>query len=464
MPILGLLNTESDANWRYKNVRRQVFYFYPNGASPLTGLLSLLNDEQTDDPEYSWWEKRMDPQRTTTAAANAAGPFTANPATETTDGATTDASAQAWAIGDLRAIKLASVGSLRVGHVIRIRDVVRASGANMDLFGVITYIDTVDVKVNIRATVASGGVNVTNLSTNVGKEVLVVGSSFSQGATALTSDNASPYNLPVNFTNFCQIFRTPFELTGTAMKTGLKYDDTGPYKDQAKEASVNHMIEMEKAFLFGQKAQLTSVTGGALITPGGSVSTIRNMTGGVLYFLQRWEAGDYGTVTASADTDDDKRIITNSGGVINEKTYNTYLERVFRVTNNTANEKLVLCGSGFLSVMNQLYKDKSVLNADLPMGDTYGMNVVKHVCPFGTLYYKTHPLFSQNPVLRYNALILDVQNLKYRNVSGRDTQLLKNRQNNGDDFRRDEWLSECGMEFRFPESSMYLQNIQGYTP
>jgi hypothetical protein len=464
MPILGLATTESDANWRFKNVRRQVFYFYPNGAAPLTGLLSLLSDQETDDPEFSWWEKRLDKQSTVTAIANAAGPWTANPATETTDGATTDASSQPWVVGDLRAVKVASTGSFRVGQVVRIRNVTRASGANIDLHGVITAVDHADLKINLRSLSSSGGVNVSQSTANNGLEVLIVGSSFTQGSSATTGglvsassfslSHNSVYNVPNSFDNYAQIFRTPFEMSGTALKTGLKYDDTGPYKDIAKEASVYHMIEIEKAFLFGTKVKETS----------SSNSLPRFVTGGVLHFLNRWEAGDYGTVTATADTDDDKRIIANSSGMINEKTYNTYLERVFRVTNNTANEKLVLCGSGFLSVINQLYKDKSVLNADLPMGDTYGMNVTKHVCPFGTLYYKSHPLFSQNTFLRSCALILDIQNLKYRYVQGRDTTLLKNRQNPGDDFRRDEWISECGLELRFPESNMFLQNVTNYTP
>ena len=454
MPILGLITSESDANWRFKNVRRQVFYFYPNGSAPLTGLLSLLQEEDTDDPEFSIYEKRLSTQRTLTAQANAAGPWTANPATETTDGATADAAAQTWVVGDLRAVKVASTDMFRAGHVVRIKGVTRASGAAIDLFGVVTFVDTSDLKINLRSMSSSGGINVAQSTANNGLEVLIVGSSFTQGATALSSTNDAPYNAPVSFTNYCQIFRTPFEMTGTALKTGLKYDETGPYKDQAKEASVYHMIELEKAFLFGTAVKESS----------SSNSLPRFLTGGVLHYLTRWEAGDYGTVTASADTDDDKRIITNSSGNLNEKQYDGYLERVFRVTNNTANEKLVLCGSGFLSVVNQMYKSKSVLNADLPMTETYGMNVVRHLTPFGTIFYKTHPLFSQNPLLRYNALILDVQNLRYRYMQGRDTDLLKNRQNNGDDLRRDEWLSECGMELRFPESHMYIQNVQNYVP
>lgn len=479
MPILGLATTESDSNWRFKNVRRQVFYFYPNGAAPLTGLLSLLNDQDTDDPEFQHYEKRLDSQASVTAIANAAGPWTANPSTETTDGATTDASAQTWATGDLRAVKVAATSSFRAGHVLKIRNVTRASGANVDLFGVVTAVDHSDLKVNLRVIQGSGGVNVAQSTANNGLEVLVVGSSFTQGSSAttgglvsassFTSSNNAPTTIPTQCQNFAQIFRTPFEMTGTAAKTGLKYDDTGPYKDMAKDASVQHMIELEKAFLFGQPVKEAT----------SSNSLPRFTTCGIVPAMEIYEAvytdsriatlgfPAYRSATQSAvtaDTDDNKRIIANTGGTINEKTYNGYLERVFRVTNNTANEKLVLCGSGALSVINQMYAGKTCLTSDLPMGDTYGMNVTKHVTPFGNLYYKSHPLFSQNSWLRYCLLILDVQNLKYRYMQGRDTTLLKNRQNNGDDFRRDEWLSECGLEFHFPESNMFIQNVTNFTP
>ena len=143
---------------------------------------------------------------------------------------------------------------------------------------------------------------------------------------------------------------------------------------------------------------------------------------------------------------------------------NGYLERVFRVTNNVAQEKLCLCGSGFLKVINEMYSSKTQLTAHQGTKTTYGMTVVQHETPFGTVWYKSHPLFSQNAVMRNNALFVDVQNLKYRYMIGRDTELLKNRQNPGDDFRRDEWLTEAGLECRFPESNLYLQNVTDFTP
>ena len=66
--ILGLINAESFATNRFKNYRRTVFYYYPQGAAPLTGILSLMREEVTNDPEFHWEEKRKATQVASTAA------------------------------------------------------------------------------------------------------------------------------------------------------------------------------------------------------------------------------------------------------------------------------------------------------------------------------------------------------------------------------------------------------------
>lgn len=442
MPILGLIGTEQFNTERFKNYRRSVFYQYPGGAAPLMGLLSLMDGEMTDDPKYNWYEKRMAEQRTLT---DATGPILQT----STGGAAADP--LSLVAGTEYRLVVDSTTHFRVSHVIR---AIFDSGT-LEVIGVVTAIVSSTV-LQFRATAAVAGIdNTTGDNDNI--EVLVIGSANAQGALAPTGET---WTLPTGLENYCQIFRTPFSFSGTALKTGAKFDKTGPYKDKAKENSLNHMIEMEKAFLFGSRSAYLGAAAGANAADE-SLPTFT--TGGILWFLQQWEAGTtYGNTAATADTDDTKRIIANAAGTLNEAKYDGYLERVFRFTNNMSNEKLVLCGSGFLSVINQLYKSKSVLQGDFPSKDAYGMSVVRHVCPFGTLFYKTHPLFSQNAVLRYNALILDVPNLKYRYMQDRDTKLLKNRQANDADHRKDEWLSECGLEMRFPESCMYLQNITSY--
>jgi hypothetical protein len=251
----------------------------------------------------------------------------------------------------------------------------------------------------------------------------------------------------------------------------VKFDDTGIYKDKAKSHSIDHMVEMELSVIFGAKSK-TVVTGNADPTTGVGLPVYT--FDGIIAFLNNWEAqysiyrgGDgvaSGPAAVTADTDDNKRIIVNSAGTMSEDTYDGYLERLFRTTSNVSNEKLCLCGSGFLKVMNELWRSQSTLVYHPPTGDTFGMELVATKTAFGTVYYKTHPLFSRNSTLRYNALYLDVHNLRYRPMDRRDTQLLKNRQPNDADYRKDEWFTEFGLELRMPESFMYIQNVQNYVP
>jgi hypothetical protein len=134
---------------------------------------------------------------------------------------------------------------------------------------------------------------------------------------------------------------------------------------------------------------------------------------------------------------------------------------VFAVSNNKANEKLVLCGAGFLTAVNVAYERMIQTNRNLGKQDneTYGMNLTGLQTVHGMCWFKTHPLFSQRPEMTNSAMILDTGNLKYRYLTDSDTTLLKNRQNPDQDRRKDEWLTECGLEVRFPESHIYLKNI-----
>ena len=338
-----------------------------------------------------------------------------------------------------------------------IKIVVTDAAGTEDLLGQVVAINTSsDTPASVVAFVALRALTTItyNSAANVGLDVNVVGSAFSEGALG------SSYNItttPVNPYNYTQIFRTAYQVTGTALKTSAKYDERGIFPDEAKEAGLNHSVEMEKNFLWGERSIQTSTTAGQ--------TSVTRTLGGIMWFLRQWEAGTtYGNTAATSDTDDSKRIIMNSTGRLARKTLFTYLERVFRVTNNKTAEKLVFCGSGALNVLNQLFASTMVQMTQPPASEAYGMNVVKAVVPFGTLYFKTHPLFTENPIWRNSALILDVPNLVYRYAEGRDTALLRDRQPNNADYIEHEYLSECGLELRFPESCMYLQNILDWEP
>lgn len=449
--ITGILGTESMSANRFKSIRREVAYQYPNGAAPLNAILSMLDDESLNDPEFKQFEKRLQLQQTTTASANAAGPFT-------TSGGDVDSTAAGFnlaADGAIR-LKVASTERFRVGHVLEIRDVPNgAASALMTLrFKVITI--TAATKLELKALEAYNSIS--NDTDANSLTVNVIGTAFAQGAVG-SSD--APYETPLDTLNYAQIFRTKFSFTGTQLKTSLIFDETGPYADKAKDASLMHAIEMEKAFIFGVRSK----------TVDGTSNLPTYTTGGILWWLKQWELGraanggefEYrptgSDVTAAADSTDDKRIIANSTGKISLKTLEGYWERAFRSTSNKSAEKLVLCGSGALSTFNQLYQGKLVQQTGPMAEGGFGMRFTSQMTPHGDLFFKTHPLFTQDPVLRYAALVLDVGNLKYRYVDGRDTEILENRQANDADYRTDEWLSEAGLEVLYPESHMFLQNL-----
>jgi len=445
MAILGLMTAESFADERFKNIRRSVFYFYPNGAAPLMGLLSMMKEEVTNDPEFKWYEKRMQLQRTTTAAIASTIVIyktVSLPSTFTVADANL-----ALAINTQYGIKVVSNAEFRVDHLIKF-NITLAGGDTQEVIGRVTGISSTD-KIAFMVIRAAATIDY-DAAASVGEEVFIVGNAAAEGQVG---GELGSYELPVEISNYAGISRTAFRISGTALKTSAKYDETGPYADQAKDYSVKHMIEQEKVKIFGEKHLDTSTT------------EIFRYSGGILWYLRQWEAansiyrGGTGAAAITADTNDDKRIVTPTGGYLTPKLYNKYLERVFRVTNNKTNEKLAICGSGFLNVVNEMYEGRTTLNSNLPSTDTYGMNVTAHETPFGTIYYKTHPLFTQNPVLRNNCLIIDVHNLKNRPVKGRDTELLTERQIPNADYREDEWFTESGLEFQFPESAMYLQGV-----
>lgn len=63
MSVLGL---KGDGDWsadeRPTNYRQWILFLNPNGKTPLTGFMSKLKQEVTDDPEFNIFQKGLPPQ------------------------------------------------------------------------------------------------------------------------------------------------------------------------------------------------------------------------------------------------------------------------------------------------------------------------------------------------------------------------------------------------------------------
>lgn len=454
-----LTDTERD-----KSIRRKVFYVYPNGQATLTAVLSLMDDESCNDPEYTWYEDRLVKYFS----------LAADIATTIVFYKTVDSTFTTWTTADgditfgaatgssdtIYGIKVVDASVFRVGNIVKFTAIPTAGGTE-EVRGRVLNVDTTNNRIAFVVIGEDSSEIDYDAAAHDTYYVEVIGSSHSEGQTGSTEGT---YTLPKRFYNYTQIFRTPWSMTGTAVHTFANFDKTGAYRDKAKKHAMANMLELEKAFIFGTRDEYVD-------TENSSGLPIRT-TGGIIWHLEQWEAGTtYGETAVDTSTDggngeDNKRIIdlgdySSNANSLNYARYDDLLERLFRQTTNVSDEKLVLCGNGFLKNINTLYKGEVTWNVNQPHTGIFGINVVSHTTPFGTAHYKTHPAFTQNPELRNNALFLDVHNLKYRYLEGRDTQLLKNRQPNDADFRKDEWLTEAGLECRVPESHMYIKNLTG---
>lgn len=460
--ILGLISGATFATnaFHNRNNRRRIFHDYPVGQFPLTGLLSLMDTEESDSFDFGWWEKRFKTPVTTVAAAGGTLtlPFGAS------NGANLGSTSSLVA-GTIYTVAVANSGDFLVRNQIWLQDVPMSNTTFTQVKGVITAVvaGMVTFQVSETTGVLLNSTNATNGATKgpVGVNMIVIGSAAAEGGSALVGR----MEIPNYASNFTQIFRdTVGPFTRSAMKQPTTFDKTGLYREAAEDALRAHMTQMEMAFLFGVK-RTDNVT-----DPLSGEVTPRRQTGGVIWFLEQWEAlnsiyrGGTGAAAVALDSDDDKRIISagslGTSGVMNWSDLNRYIERAFRCTNNKSFEKLVVCGSGFLAAINTAIENRAILQKDFAVQKAYGMNVVTWETTFGTIHFKTHPLLSRSAYTRNNGLILDVQNLKLRPLNDSDTTLLANRQARDYDGRKDEWITEAGLELRLPESCMYIKNLQ----
>jgi hypothetical protein len=446
--ILGLMSTKDLASSFSETARREVFYRFPEGRFPLMGLLSLLDSEETDKTKFGWWEHR-EPQYYTTTAAN---PFSTAAGVAQSDGFST-------VVGTPMRVTVANTDKFRVRDVIWIKDIPQATTATklLQIRGIITEIVSATV-LEFRPVEAVADIEVT---ISAGKHVFAIGSAAAEGDRSRTGSTT----LPIEIENYTQIHRTSFNFTRNALKAGLRWDRTGIYKHKAKENMLRHMELLEKAALFGTR-------GTSNVTNDNGDTTPERTSGGIRWFLEQYEKNstynyrDGGSDITFSDwtTEEEKRIIQPTSGTMTAAQFETLNERIFKYNGNSSNEKLVLCGNKFIKAFQQYVKlDHSVQTGLNPKEEVYGMKIFRWTTPWGDLIFKSHPLFNQSLGLQASAFVLDVGSMKYVHAEDADTQCLKNRQNNDEDGRKDEWITECGIELHYPERHFFIDNLTTIT-
>lgn len=378
---------------RPKNFREMILWRNPNGSAPLTALLSKMASEKVDDPEFNWWEEELKPVRlqtdgvmnTTTTTV-----FVVDAETATISGALN------LVIGDLLQVEAAAETSTPY-------EIVRVNGVASD-----TTFDVLRAQAGTSAAAIPDGSRITK-----------IGNVFAEGTL---SPNVSQRN-PTKKTNYCQIFKTAYEITKTAELTRTRTGD--PLKNDKKRKMFDHSTAMEFAFIFGKAFETTGSNGKPM-----------RFTGGIRHFLS--SNLTFFTTTPT------------------ETTFLNAVQPVFDFDAGGGSERIVFCGNGALTSLNRLAKNGMQVRTDQVV-TLYGMKLQRWILPQGELLLRTHPLFNVHGRYTYSMLGIDGAALKYRYV--RDTKMEDNIQANDADERKGQWLSECGLELHHERTMFYIGNF-----
>lgn len=265
--------------------------------------------------------------------------------------------------------------------------------------------------------VTTRGIGSTAANLNDADELIIVGQAQPENDTSKVARSL----LPSTFENQTQIFRTPYELSETAANvTYMVAPNEWDRKQQ--RAGAEHALDIEYAFLFGRKST----------TQPGSYPV--RTTAGALSFIS----------TNQAD----------AGGVLSEAEFNAYMAMVFRYGTP---DKLSLMSSAAIQALGKFPASKQITKND---ETTYGMDVTRYTGPFGTIHTVYHRLLEGSKYGGY-MITMDMPNVTYRPLNNRDTKLLKARQPNDQDGKKDEFLSETGLEFGQQRTHGVMTGITG---
>ena len=127
-----------------------------------------------------------------------------------------------------------------------------------------------------------------------------------------------------------------------------------------------------------------------------------------------------------------------TANVDTEAEFEAWLEDAFKYGNT---EKYLFASAAVVSMINGWAKGK----LEITQGEkNYGLTILKYLSPHGTVNIIKHDLLTGTTYGNY-AIMLDMETLTYRYLSNRDTKLLTNRQNPGEDAVVEEYLTECGL-------------------
>lgn len=395
MAFAGLRGTgDWGTDERPKNFREGILRYNPNGVAPIFALTAKAGKKSVDDPEFAWWNEGNTIIRLQSAASHAAGVTlivvdTADPTSTT------------------MAANYGNALNLKEGDLLLVEPVTDNATFDHELIQVTGVLSATQFTV----TRGVGGTTAATIANDAW--LLHIGSSYAEGTGVPRSTSRNP----IKFSNYIQIFKDTYELTGTADKTKTRTNNN--YSEDKKRKMWKHSEGIEQAILFGRKHETTGDNGKPL-----------RFMGGLRSFIPAANV----TVFATAPT---------------PFTFMDAISPIFEFDTGAGDQRMAFAGQGALIALSKIFSQEVSYNVNDTV-KVYGMEFNKFIMPGGTLLIKSHPLLSRNTLYRNSMFIVDFDAIKYVTMKERpDGKVKDDVQAEDEDVRRGFIQTDCSLHVDF---------------
>lgn len=413
--VAGLRGTgDFGTDERPKDFRESILFLKPNGDSPIFALTSKAKKRTVSDAEYNWWDEPNDQVR---LQVNGALVTTGSLITVDSTDPTSSVLDANWGLAT----------HLKPGDILMAEPAADSASAVPEAIEVLTVVSSTQFTARRGAMGTTAG----NIADDA--YLLLMSSAYAEGTAAPDAVSRNP----IKYSNYVQIFKDSYEITGTVEATTFRTGD--PWSNDKKRKMFDHSRAIEWSMMFGRAAETTGSNGKPLRTMGGLLAQIPTS----------------------------RKKIFAAGTGTGRLTYDNFLSGVYRAfdyNSDAGDERIMFCGNVALNALNMMAHRN-------PAGGTtanvqniqwgaplklYGMNLRELILPQGRILVRTHPLLNRHgryvsstwtPGI-YNAScwILDFSCIEYVTLKGRDTRTKDDVQNKDEDVRRGFVQSDCSIQ------------------
>lgn len=377
--------------------------FFPAGNAPLFGLTSMLPSVTALQPEHGFFTKTMIFPAFTLSADVSAVDTTFN---------------------------VVSTKNLLPGQIHQLF----ATKENVIINSVISATQ-ITVSRGI-GTVAAALVDIPGQSA----EAYQVGNAYEEGSIRPQALSISP----VSVTNYTQIFRNTWGITGTVDATSVIAGDTTASENK-QDCAALHASDIEKALFWGQKS-IGQRNGQPFRTMDGLISTVSN----IAYYPPTYSVPN----------------VFPAGSTTTNDQLEAFIDPVFDQSTDpkVANQRVMFVGGKTRVVLNNIGKKSGVYQ--LMDGQTsWGLQFSTMKLARGTIQIIEHPLFNSNANWARMGVVVDLSTFALAYLRGRETlnkefNIGGATTDNGIDAVGGSLLTECTTEIRNPPANSV---ITGFT-